>query len=160
MRYSLAFKEKVVRRVLPPNNESVRSISQETGISENSIYLWIKKVKEGTLRKDGDVYPSSRQPKEKLRLLLEGKNIPEDQQGEWLRSNGLHSEHLHQYEQEIRELVATKSDKQKDETKQLRNENKKLKKELRRKEKALAEMAALLTLKKKADEIWGEPEDD
>lgn len=46
------------------------------------------------------------------------------------------------------------------ETRQLREENKRLKKELRRKEKALAETSALLVLKKKAHLIWGEPEDD
>ncbi len=45
-------------------------------------------------------------------------------------------------------------------TRQLREENKRLKKELRRKEKALAETSALLVLKKKAHLIWGEPEDD
>jgi hypothetical protein len=39
-------------------------------------------------------------------------------------------------------------------------ENKKLKKELARKEKALAEIAALLVLKKKAEEIWGDKEGD
>ena len=41
----------------------------------------------------------------------------------------------------------------------LENENKTLKKELRRKEKALAEAAALLVLKKKADALWGDVED-
>lgn len=35
-----------------------------------------------------------------------------------------------------------------------------LEKELNRKEKALAETAALLVLQKKAQELWGEPEDD
>ena len=35
-----------------------------------------------------------------------------------------------------------------------------LEKELRRKEAALAEAAALLVLKKKADAIWGEPKDE
>jgi hypothetical protein len=42
----------------------------------------------------------------------------------------------------------------------LRAENRELKKALRRKEKALAETAALLVLKKKAELIWGEREDD
>ena len=37
---------------------------------------------------------------------------------------------------------------------------KELEGELRRKEKALAETAALLTLKKKARDIWGDNEDD
>jgi transposase-like protein len=160
VKYSIAFKENVVRRILPPNNESVRAVSKEIGVSENSIYIWIKKLKEGTLGKDGDVYPSRRQPKEKLRLLLEGKIIPDDKRGEWLRKNGLHTEHLHQFEQEIREIVDDKADKQKEENRRLKSENKDLKRELRRKEKALAEMAALLTLKKKADDIWGDPEDD
>ena len=126
MKYSLAFKEKIVRKILPPNNESVRAVSRESGIPENSIYIWIRKVKEGTLIKDGDVYPSMRQPKEKLRLILEGKNVPEEQQGEWLRKNGLHTEHLHQFEQEIREIVEDKSEKQKEERRRLKAENKKL----------------------------------
>nr|WP_221898590.1 hypothetical protein [Bathymodiolus japonicus methanotrophic gill symbiont] len=43
--------------------------------------------------------------------------------------------------------------------KQLRSENKKLKKELNRKEKALAETAALLVLRKKLDALWEENED-
>jgi transposase-like protein len=160
MRYSLAFKQKAVRRILPPNDESVRSVSRDVGVTENSLYQWLKKAKDGTLGKDGDVSPSSRGAKEKLKLLLEGKVIPEEHQGEWLRKNGLHSEHLHQYEQEIRDIVEDKSDKQKEETRRLKNENKELKKELHRKEKALAEMAALLTLKKKANAIWGDSEED
>jgi len=41
----------------------------------------------------------------------------------------------------------------------LRKKNADLERELRRKEKALAEAAALLVLKKKADAIWGEDED-
>ena len=43
---------------------------------------------------------------------------------------------------------------------QLRRENSALKKDLSRKEKALAETAALLVLKKKVQTIWGEPEED
>ena len=37
---------------------------------------------------------------------------------------------------------------------------KKLEKKLQRKEKALAEAAALLVLSKKANAIWGDPEDE
>jgi transposase len=44
--------------------------------------------------------------------------------------------------------------------KKLRDEIKRLQKDLRKKEKALAEMAALYTLKKKADELWGEHEEE
>jgi len=43
--------------------------------------------------------------------------------------------------------------------KALKEENKQLSKELRRKDKALAEAAALLVLKKKVDEYWDLKED-
>jgi transposase-like protein len=160
MKYSLAFKKSVLRRVLPPAEESVKAVSEELGVTANTIYLWLKKSKNGTLERDGNLSPNRRGAKEKLRLLLEGKGIPEEKQGEWLRGNGLHSEHLHQYEQEICEIVADKTEKQKEELNKLKQENKELKKELRKKEKALAEVAALLTLKKKWNEYLEEKEDD
>jgi transposase-like protein len=50
---------------------------------------------------------------------------------------------------ELREAVATE-----------KKRNQELERELRRKEKALAETAALLTLRKKAAAIWGEGEDE
>lgn len=46
------------------------------------------------------------------------------------------------------------------ENRQLKQENKELKKALRRKEKALAEAAALLILQKKVNRLWGYDEDD
>ena len=160
MNYSLAFKEKVLRRILPPHNESVKAVAREIGISDVTIYHWRKLMKNGNLRKDGDVASNNRSDNEKLQLIIEGNKVLPDKKGEWLRSNGLHSEHLRQFEQEIYSIVANKSNKQNDELKNLKQENKDLKKELHRKEKALAEMAALLTLKKKADALWGDNEDD
>ena len=46
------------------------------------------------------------------------------------------------------------------ELKDSEKERRKLEKELQRKEKALAEAAALLVLSKKANAIWGDPEDE
>ena len=47
---------------------------------------------------------------EKLNLLLEYQKIPLEQNGEWLRQNGLHEEHLNLFQQEITKLMADKSD--------------------------------------------------
>ena len=160
MRYSLAFKQSVLRRILPPNTESVNEVSAELGISANTIYQWLKKARTSTLERDGEISPNRRGPKEKLKLLLEGMKVAEEKRGEWLRENGLHSEHLHQFEQEIRDIVTDKNEKRKEEIRNLKKRNKELERELHKKEKALAEMAALLTLKKKASAIWGEKEDD
>ena len=57
-------------------------------------------------------------------------------------------------------MAINSSKKQSEAEKQLRKENSTLRKDLNRKEKALAETAALLVLKKKAQAIWGEPEED
>jgi transposase len=161
MRYSKGFKTSVLKKILPPAERSVREVAKETGVSENTIYIWLKKLQNGTFNTDdSELRPNDRSIKEKLRLLLEGRSKSEDELGKWLRENGLHSEHLTLYEQEIKDIVTDRNEKYKEENKKLRKEKKALEKELRRKEKALAEMAALLTLKKKADEIWGEPEED
>jgi hypothetical protein len=48
----------------------------------------------------------------------------------------------------------------KDNLKKEQKKSKELEKELREKEKALAETAALLVLRKKARAIWGDPEED
>ena len=46
------------------------------------------------------------------------------------------------------------------EVSQVKRDHKKIEQELRRKDKALAEAAALLVLRKKAQAIWGENEDE
>ena len=62
------------------------------------------------------------------------------------------------------EFMTSKKDdlsaKQKSELKLLKHKIKQLTQELNRKDKALAETAALLVLKKKANLIWGEDEED
>ncbi len=59
----------------------------------------------------GGITPDQRNPGEKLTLLLESKTLDEEQKGEWLRQNGLHSEHLPLWEQE---LITVMNNKQSD----------------------------------------------
>jgi len=160
MRYSLAFKESQVKKVLPPSNGSIKEVSVEAGISEQTLRNWINKAKEGTLQRGNTVSGTGRSPREKLNLVIESRTISDEKIGHWLREKGLHSEHLTQYEQELRDMVEDNNHKDKQKIKELEKQNKNLQKELRKKEKALAEMAALYTLKKKAEDIWGENEDD
>ena len=160
MKYSKRFKETVLRKVLPPENRSIPEVAKELGISDQTIYNWKKMLENGEELLDEDSSPSSIGRVEKFNLLLEGKSLPEDESGKWLREKGLHSEHLNLWEQELKDILKDKETDLKQENAKLKKANKKLESELRRKEKALAEVAALLTLKKKAAEIWGEKEDD
>ena len=154
MRYSAMFRNNVLKKVIPPESRSVMEVSK-------TIYGWLKQAKEGSLdeRKDR-MRPGDRSLSEKLTLVMESKGKTPEEQGEWLRSQGLHTEHVHQWEQELREAVSDGSKKAEEKIKSLQKRNKELERELTRKEKALAEMAALLTLKKKADALWEDREDD
>ena len=119
-------------------------------MSTATIYYWKDQAAEGMLDiGDGEVRSRDRSPGEKLTLLLESKSVKSEHHGEWLRSQGLHTEHLPLWEQELREIVTEKEQKQREELAELKRKNKELHKELNRKDKALAETAALLALKKK-----------
>lgn len=160
MRYSSGMKAAIVRRVLPPSSESVAAVSRDTGVSTATIYDWKKQAGEGMLDLGDGVRPRDRSPAEKLSLVLESRTVSADKVGEWLRSRGLHSEHLSLWEQELRETVTEKEKQQRQLVAELKQKNKELEKELARKDKALAETAALLALKKKVQAIWGDGEDD
>jgi transposase len=120
MKYSIGFRNGVLRKVLPPENGSITSVAREYGIS----------------------------PNEKLQLLLESKQLSDEHLGEWLRQHRLHTEHLTLWQQELEGIVTDKQQDLQDQIKQLKKENQKLKKERERDKAAMAEALALLTLKK------------
>ncbi|WP_369011145.1 transposase [Paenibacillus sp. MER TA 81-3] len=47
--YSEEFKYSIVRRMMPPQNESVNTIARETGLSEATLYQW--KITEGIIQR-------------------------------------------------------------------------------------------------------------
>jgi len=160
MRYSRGFKEAVLKKVLPPESRSVKEVGKEVGVNSWTIYQWMRSAREGTLAETGgELRPRDRNPGEKLRLVIEGNALSEEQRGEWLREQGLHSEHLSEWEQELRDIVTDKDQKLRQELAETKKKLKETERELRRKDKALAEMAALIALKKKADAIWGDDEE-
>lgn len=160
MKYSRRMKESALRKVLPPENRSVADVSREMGISEQAIYCWKRQSENGTLFLEGSGSPRDTGQLERYNLLLESKSLGEEELGRWLREKGLHSEHLILWEQEIQDTLSNKDNAIRLENQRLKKEKKELERELRRKEKALAEMAALVTLKKKAEAIWGDKEDE
>jgi transposase len=90
-------------------------------------------------------------------MLLEFARLPEAETGEWLRKKGLQSEHLKLWESEL----TTKSDTSqfKEETRILRNTNKQLEKDLLKKDKALAELSAIIILQKKMADLFPREEE-
>lgn len=157
MKYSKSFRNSILKKVLPPENRSVYSVAKEAGIAAITINSWLAHLKDGTLsiEQDGDDPVNERSMKEKLDLLLEYQKVAADNEGEWLRQKGLHSEHIALFRQELNTHM---NDKSADKDQQIRELQKQLKaknKELIRKDSALAEVVAILTLKKKLDSRRG-----
>ena len=147
-RYSVQFRNTILQKMIGPEKRKAADLSKEFGVSAATIYGWKSKLKDGTLLIMGNESTShERIPSEKLMLLLEFiKEISGAEMGAWLRRNGLHSEHLGLWEQELRALVDQKDGDKSREMKEIRKELKKRDKELNRKDKALAEMSTIIAL--------------
>ena len=87
----------------------------------------------------------------------------ETELAEYARQKGLYIEQIKAWRDACINAnggIAKEAAKLNRELKDSEKERRKLEKELTRKEKALAEAAALLVLSKKADAIWGDPEEE
>ena|SRR4030065_341124 len=154
MEFSEGFKRSVVEKLLTPGGKGISELSKEIGVSNQTLYNW----RDRYINKDAiPKSPRKWNMKDKYSAVIEAAGLTGEELGKWLRKTGLHSDHLDIWRKEIEQMVSSPKDKE--EIRKLKAENKQLKKELLRKEKALAETAALLTLKKKAAAIWGEEEE-
>ncbi|HEX5100452.1 MAG TPA: hypothetical protein VFV94_13180 [Polyangiaceae bacterium] len=111
-----------------------------------------RRTQDETNRKTEGRRPDEWSAQEKLEAVLEAKRLSEAELGEFLRSRGLHEQQLREWEAAaVESLRGRKASGKSAEAKRV----KELERELRRKEKALAEAAALLVLRKKAEALWG-----
>jgi transposase-like protein len=129
------------------------------------LYNWRKQARE-----QGQPVPGKKSTSEqwshetKFAVVVETAALSESKLGEYFRKKGLYPEQLKQWKQQC--LEGFQSNEQqakalKQQTKKDKAEIRALKKDLRFKEKALAETAALLVLRKKLKAFYGEePEDD
>jgi transposase len=168
--YGEAMKSKMVQRMLGPEKRSVYALSVETGISKSSLFKWRDKGKlTGMLKKENQESPlQARRPEdwtaaEKLDAVVAASQLSENELGIFLRKKGLHEAHVAQWRESVLgALGSVKLPRGATEQRRIRD----LERELQRKDKALAETAALLVLQKKVREIWGagdestDPEND
>lgn len=159
MGYSDGFRRSIVRRMLVPGGASVSTLSKETGISAQTLYNWLQKLKETVEMSDQKRTPEEWSLPEKNEALLEAAALSPEAKGEWLRHKGLHSGHLTLWHGEIQAaLKGIANPLSKDEQRTARKQIAELEKEIRRKDKALAEMTALVVLKKKLQHLLSDEE--
>jgi transposase len=170
MQYTDTFKARMVRRMLGPSGVSAHALEKEVGVSQPTLSRWLRETAtfQAMAKKDKKAVPTPAvvqgkrpqdwTPAEKLRAVAETLDLEGEALGEYLRRHGIHHEQLEQWRGSAKEGLERPLAKQrsKGETKRI----KELERELRQKEKALAETAALLVLRKKVNALWGDGDDD
>jgi transposase len=130
---------------------SARRLAHDTGISQETLSRWLRDARSLPLAMDKHP-PRKWTLDQKIRVLAEARKLTGDELGGFLEREGVLLAELEQWrlalDEEGRSSIAT--------TKRIR----KLERELARKEKALAEAATLLVLKKKVGHLYEEEEDD
>jgi transposase len=160
--YPDEFKASIIARLLPPNNAYVPELAKETGVPQDTLYMWRLKARGHRAKPVSNKPPmAGLSSEDKFNIVIETASLNEEELSVYCRRKGLYPDQIRNWKKLC--LKANESSERKVDREKLRQqekENKQLKTELRRKEKALAETAALLVLKKKVQEIWGDPEDD
>jgi transposase len=160
--YPTELKDTMITKMTGPAGRSATSLGKEVGIAQSTLSRWLRERGRVAWTAGGQMHEGkgrSWSAEQKLEALLEYERLSEEERGKFLRAKGLHEAHLGSWKKEILEglkLKAFAGGKKDPQRKRIAA----LEKELRRKEAALAEAAALLVLKKKADAIWGEGEEE
>ena len=163
-RYSAERKESVIQKMMPPYNTPIAELAAETGISHVTLYTWRRQARvEGIAVPADGKNPEKWSSEDKFAIVLEAASLNEAELAEYCRQKGLYVEQIEAWRKACLQANANsvaKAKAQREQTKQDRKQIKKLEQELRRKDKALAEAAALLVLQRKARAIWGDGEDE
>jgi transposase-like protein len=165
-RFSETFKVNAVEKVLSrPKDKSIKDIADGLNIGFSTLQKWIRLARTNELESKEPTMSIEQRPddwtkKQRFEAVLQSHQLSEEELGRYCREKGIYPHHIKRWEAEFLASPPTKEEHSKGSQKELAKENKQLKQELRRKEKALAETAALLVLSKKCQAIWGAEKED
>lgn len=155
-RYGQAFKERAVARLLPPESSSVETVSREIGVGVETLERW---------RSEALSMPASTRTwtaAARLEAVIATAAMDEASKNAWCRQQGVYPSELEKWRQSATAALAapeeTRASPQ--QTRQDQRRIKELEREVKRKDKALAETAALLVLSKKLSAVFKEGADE
>lgn len=168
--FSSSFKQQAVEKAARrAPGVTLDTLAEEWGVARSTVQRWIRESRsqssihtKGTSENMGkEKRPQDWSQEEKLNMIIACGALDEAGISKFCREKGIYPHHLEQWKADfIGDASANDKPVGWANTRQLKHENKELNKELRRKEKALAETAALLVLQKKVNTIWGNDEDN
>lgn len=162
-KYTEEFKREMVKKLLPPNSILASALSREIGVGKSTLYKWRKQYVEGSVSGSSSSSPSEHwSGANKLDIVIETAPLNTAELSAYCRKKGLYPEQVAGWKHAAIMGNARQDQLDAESKKAVNKERKKvhdLERELLRKDKALAETAALLVLRKKAVAIWGESEE-
>lgn len=168
-KFNQSFKIQAVEKALGrPNGRTLLEVADSLHVSLSSLNKWIVQSREQAFEPQNVVelmsHSKEKRPQdwsleERFQIILKCNGLEESEASSICREQGIHLHHLIQWQKDFTSSKQSHSLTEKSELKSLKNENKLLKREVNRKDKALAETAALLVLQKKVNAIWGSDED-
>ena len=160
--YSEEFRASVAARLLPPNNARISDIVKETGVPKDTLYDWRARYR----NKQG-LYPSSCKSSnqysadDKLAVIIETATLNETELSEYCRCKGIYPVQIKNWKTSmVQGLMSEPSKADREQNQKQVRTIQRLEKDLARKEKALAEVAALLVLQKKFQSLMEASEAD
>ena len=161
MEYSQERKQAVLAR-LAPHQRTVKDVAAEEGISSATLCHWRQQARlTGGLFPDDGADPEGWTARDKFTAVMETAPLNESERAEYGRKRGLYPRQITAWRracESATDWAGALGRQQATVDRDARRKVRALERELRRKEKALAETAALLTLSKKARAIRGEGE--
>lgn len=169
--YTVGFKTRMVQRMAGRERISATALAKEVGVSQNTLSRWLREASvTGPTMASMKKKPSSRKSSsrgrtaaEKFAIVLKAAGLSDDDLGAFLRQEGIHEAQLEEWRAKATEgatgALKAPHAKRSERTPEARK-IKELERELLRKDRALAEVTALLALKKKVQELWGDEDDD
>jgi transposase len=159
-RYSAERKAAVIRKMLPPLSLSVAELVRQEGITDVTLYHWRQQAIAGgeqVPRKDNAGQELSAEGK--FAVVVETTPLSEVELSRYCREKGLYPEQVKDWRRaciEGQQAVRRRQQAEGAQTRADKRRIRELERELQRKEKALAEAAALLILRKKMNALWGD----
>jgi transposase len=155
-RYGHKFKTRTVARLLPPESAPITTVSVESGVSVATLERW---------RADALSKPARERAwtaAARLQAVIATAAMDETQRSAWCREQGVYPTELQQWKENataaLSEIPEERISPQ--ESRDARKRVKELERDLRRKDKALAETAALLVLSKQLEAIFQRSEEE
>ncbi|PIH81066.1 IS3 family transposase, partial [Pseudomonas syringae pv. actinidiae] len=151
--YSPERRAALLKMLLPPLNLSMAEVSRREGVSEMSLSNWRKQLSyEGNEVSENTPLTEKWSAEARFAVVLEAAGLSEIDLSEYCRRKGLYPEQINAWRHSFITGQKPEKTQQKEDREQSRKDKKRiqeLERELRRKDKALAETAALLVLRKK-----------